>query len=149
MKVKKAKAKVRKGQRLRQVGALPFRRDADGGLRFLLVTSRGTSRFVIPKGWQMKKLSDADAAALEAKQEAGVIGRPAAEPIGRYFYWKRLKKIFVPITVDVYPLEVEREMPRWAEKRQRMRDWVTPDQAVMLVDEPELVDILKMAQASL
>lgn len=149
MKVKKAKAKARKGKRLKQVGALPFRREADGELRFLLVTSRGTSRFVIPKGWQMKKLSDADAAALEARQEAGVVGRLARDPIGRYFYWKRLKKVFVPITVDVYPLEVEEELPRWAEKRQRLRDWVTPDQAIALVDEPELVDILRTAQASL
>ncbi|MER2537318.1 MAG: NUDIX hydrolase [Rhizobiaceae bacterium] len=149
MKVKKAKAKARKGRRLRQVGALPFRRDADGGLRFLLVTSRGTSRFVIPKGWQMKKLADADAAAIEAKEEAGVLGRAARKPIGRYFYWKRLKKVFVPITVDVYPLEVEEEMPRWDEKHQRLRDWVTPEQAVALVDEPELVHVLKTAQASL
>jgi hypothetical protein len=149
MKVKKAKAKARKGKRLKQVGALPFRREADGGLRFLLVTSRGTSRFVIPKGWQMKKLSDADAAALEARQEAGVVGRLSRDPIGRYFYWKRLKKVFVPITVDVYPLEVEEQMPRWAEKRRRLRDWVTPEQAVALVDEPELVNILRAAQASL
>lgn len=149
MKAKKARMKAKKGRRLRQVGALPFRRGADGELRFLLVTSRGTSRFVIPKGWQMKKLADPDAAALEARQEAGVLGRPAKVPIGRYFYWKRLKKSFVPITVDVYPLEVDEEMPRWAEKHQRLRDWVTPDQAIALVDEPELVNVLRTAQATL
>mgnify|MGYP000592552607 CR=1 FL=1 len=82
MKTRKLTAKVKKGRRLKQVGALPFRREADGEIRFLLITSRGTKRFVIPKGWRMKKLTDADAAAKEAKQEAGVVGTTAARPIG-------------------------------------------------------------------
>ena len=142
---KKAVLKAKKGKRLRQIGALPFRRDKDGQLHFLLVTSRGTSRFVIPKGWRMKKRPDAVAAALEAKQEAGVIGRPSETPIGSYFYWKRLKKVFVPVTVDVYPVEVKEELPRWRERRQRMRDWVSADQAMRLVDEPQLVQVIKLA----
>ena len=93
----------------------------------------------------MKKRPDAVAAALEAKQEAGVIGRPSETPIGSYFYWKRLKKVFVPVTVDVYPVEVKEELPRWRERRQRMRDWVSADQAMRLVDEPQLVQVIKLA----
>lgn len=149
MKEKKATAKAKKGKRLRQVGALPFRRDADGQLRFLLITSRGTSRFVIPKGWQMKKLSDPEAAVEEARQECGVAGTPADEPIGSYFYWKRLKKVFVPVTVDVYPLEVTEELRDWRERRQRKRGWVSPEQAMALVDEPQLMDVLRTAHATL
>jgi 8-oxo-dGTP pyrophosphatase MutT (NUDIX family) len=149
MKAKKAKTKARKGQRLKQVGALPFRREADGELRFLLLTSRGTKRFIIPKGWQMKKLSDANAAAEEARQEAGVVGVVADKPIGSYFYWKRLKRVFVPITVDVYPLEVQEELRNWKERGQRARNWLSVGQAISLVDEPQLVQVLETADAAL
>lgn len=149
MKARKAKARAKQGKRLKQVAALPFRREANGALRFLLVTSRGTSRFVLPKGWQMKQLTDAEAAAEEARQEAGVVGTTADTPIGSYLYWKRLKKAFVPITVDVYPLEVHDVMDDWRERRQRERDWVSPDQAIRLVDEPQLVQVLRDAQVSL
>jgi len=34
---------------LDQVGALPYRRVASGKVEFLLLTSRGTRRFVIPR----------------------------------------------------------------------------------------------------
>ncbi|MGN6471099.1 MAG: NUDIX hydrolase [Rhizobiaceae bacterium] len=149
MKAKKAKTKAKKGQRLKQVGALPFRREPDGELRFLLLTSRGTKRFIIPKGWQMKELSDAEAAAEEARQEAGVVGAVAEEPIGSYFYWKRLKNAFVPITVDVYPLEVHEELRTWKERGQRLRNWLSADQAMALVDEPQLIHVLETAEAAL
>lgn len=149
MKRKRAEAIAKRGRRLRQVGALPFRRDVEGNLMFLLVTSRGTKRFVIPKGWRMKKYSDADAAAAEAKQEAGVVGAPTDRPIGSYFYWKRLKKVFVPITVDVYPLLVDDELGDWRERGQRVRHWVSAEQAMALIDEPQLVELLREARSIL
>ena len=58
----------------KQVAALPVRRGEDGSLEVLLVTSRETGRWVIPKGWPSKRLSDREAAAREARQEAGVTG---------------------------------------------------------------------------
>jgi hypothetical protein len=54
------------------------------------MTSRGTGRFIIPKGWPMKNHSDPFAAAREARQEAGLIGEIRRKPIGHYIYWKRL-----------------------------------------------------------
>jgi len=127
---------------LGQVGALPYRRGASGRLEFLLLTSRGTRRFVIPKGWRMKGKSDSQAAALEAKQEAGVKGRIDPATIGSYQYWKRLGKAFVPVKVVVYALEVETEAPKWREASQRERQWLTAEQAAALVDEPELVSLI-------
>ena len=44
-----------------QVAALCWRRSRKG-LRVLLITSRDTGRWVIPKGWQMRNRSDPDAA---------------------------------------------------------------------------------------
>jgi 8-oxo-dGTP pyrophosphatase MutT (NUDIX family) len=142
MKAKKAKKVARRGDALAQVGALPFRRTADG-VEFLLLTSRQTSRFIIPKGWRMKGKNDPQAAAKEAEQEAGITGRIHPDPVGAYRYWKRLKNAFVQVRVTVYALEVEGALPTWKERGQRRRQWLTPDQAARLVDEPELVSLLQ------
>ena len=70
MKSKKAEKIARRGEMLDQIGALPYRRGPSGAVEFLLLTSRGTRRFVIPKGWRIKGKSDSQAAAVEARQEA-------------------------------------------------------------------------------
>ena len=142
MKTKKAEKIARRGEMLDQVGALPYRRGPSGVVQFLLLTSRGTRRFVIPKGWRIKGKSDSQAAAVEARQEAGVRGRVSRAAIGSYQYWKRLGKSFVPIKVAVYALEVETESPKWKEARQRQKQWLTASQAAALVDEPELVSLI-------
>ena len=148
MKKKKLATLARKGRSIRQVGALPYRRTEDGALAFMLVTSRETGRFIIPKGWPMKDRSKPKAAEIEAMEEAGVVGR-TGPLIGSFNYWKRLKKVFVPIIVDVYPIEVVEEHDNWKERRRRRRAWLTADQAARLVDEPELVSLLKDAEATL
>ena len=76
----------------RQVAALPWRRGADGGVEILLVTSRETRRWVTPKGGRMPGKTDAEAAAQEALEEAGVEGRVADEPVGSFRYLKVLKR---------------------------------------------------------
>ena len=143
MKEKKIKARARKGKQIVQVAALPFRRGEDGGTEFLLLTSRQTQRFVLPKGWPMKGKSEAEAAAQEAEEEAGISGTHAKRPIGRYRYWKRLSAAFVPITVAVYPLLVEKQRRSWKEMRARSRAWLSPSQAALLVDEPGLIDLFR------
>jgi 8-oxo-dGTP pyrophosphatase MutT (NUDIX family) len=148
MKTKKKKrltTLARKGRSIRQVGALPYRRAEDGSLAFLLVTSRETGRFIIPKGWPMKNRSASRAAAIEAREEAGVVGR-TGPLLGSFSYWKRLKKVFVPIMVDVYALAVTDEHDDWKERQSRRRAWLSAEQAARLVDEPELVSLLKDAE---
>jgi 8-oxo-dGTP pyrophosphatase MutT (NUDIX family) len=80
-KEKKDAVKAVSGQR--QVAALPFRIHS-GSLEVLIITSRDTGRFIIPKGWPMKGRADPDAAAVEAREEAGVIGKVHREPIGKH-----------------------------------------------------------------
>ena len=143
---KKAKKTVRKGEVINQVAALPYRRLSSGITELLLLTSRQTSRFVIPKGWRMKRRADAEAAELEAEQEAGVKGRIDPTPLGTYRYWKRLVDAFVPITVVVYGLEVDAESADWKEQRERQRKWVTPDEAADLVEEPELATLIRKSR---
>ena len=149
MKAKKARAIANGGRHLKQVAALPFRLDAAGNLELLLITSRGTKRFIIPKGRKMNKLPDPKAAAEEASQEAGVLGTVAKGSIGSHLYWKRVKKAFIPVTVDIYPLEVEGGREVWRERQQRQRVWVSVNQAIALIDEPQLVLLLRDAAAAL
>lgn len=148
MRQKKAKALIEKGKPIRQIAALPYRRDENGGLQVLLVTSRETHRFIIPKGWPMQDLEDWQAAEIEAREEAGVVGEASREPIGVYQYWKRLKSAFVPIRVDVYAFEVVGDLPHWKEAKQRRRGWVDWENAKALIDEPQLVTLIDQFAAA-
>ena len=92
-----------------QVGALPFQRFPDHGLRVLLITSRESRRWVIPKGWPMKGRKPFEAAAREAYEEAGLLGQIGKRPLGFYLYEKRLKsRDSVLCQVKVFPLEVRK-----------------------------------------
>lgn len=126
----------------KQVAALPIRLDSEGRLRVLLITSRETKRFIIPKGWPMKGHKDHRAAAIEAQQEAGVIGRVHRKPIGFYTYWKRRADHFDFCRVKVFMLEFQHQLPDWREWAQRRGAWLLPDDAADLIDDPGLVDII-------
>ena len=139
---KKIIRRARKGRPIRQVAALPFRLTEDGRMEVMLVTSRSTRRFIVPKGWPMKGRSAREAACLEALEEAGVAGRMLEEPIGQYRYWKRLEKQFVPVDVTVYLLSVEDELAEWGEAGARQRAWLSPGDAATLIDEPELAQLM-------
>lgn len=141
---KASKHKIRK-----QVAALPVRLDREGCLRVLLVTSRETKRFIIPKGWPMKGRKDHRAAAIEAQQEAGIIGRVHKKPIGTYTYWKRRPEQFELCRVRVFILEFRQQLPDWREKTQRRGAWLLPDEAADLVDDPGLVEIIRNLPPSL
>ena len=136
--MKMPKPKVRK-----QVAALPVRMDAGGKIRVLLITSRETSRLIIPKGWPMKGHKDHRAAAIEAQEEAGVIGRIHKKAIGTYTYWKRRADHFDLCRVKVFILEAQRQLPAWREKGQRQSAWMLLDDASALVDDTGLVPILR------
>lgn len=136
------KPAVAQPKQLIQVAALPFRLEV-GILEILLITSRETGRWVIPKGWPMKGLSDRDAAAREAEEEAGVVGKIRKKPIGSYTYWKRRTDRFDLVQVEVFPLKVERHLANWRERGQRRLAWFSPEHAAGLVDEPGLGDLIR------
>jgi 8-oxo-dGTP pyrophosphatase MutT (NUDIX family) len=124
-------------ERMNQVAALPFR-VVDGAIEVLLVTSRETKRWLIPKGWPMKGRKPHKAAAREAEEEAGVKGRIEGKPLGHYTYWKRRIVHFDLCRVDVYPLEVVKQLKSWKEKGQRESRWFNVDEAADAVLEPSL-----------
>jgi 8-oxo-dGTP pyrophosphatase MutT (NUDIX family) len=128
----------------RQVGALPFRRTSEGGFEVLLVTSRESRRWVIPKGWPMKGRKPYDAAAREAYEEAGLVGQIGKRPLGFYLYEKRLKsRDSVLCQVKVFPLEVRKQLKHWPEQHEREGRWFSPSEAAEAVAEAGLSGIIR------
>jgi 8-oxo-dGTP pyrophosphatase MutT (NUDIX family) len=141
--------RARRGCRT-QYAALPYRQRADGAVEVLLVTSRETERWVVPKGWPMKGRRPHASAAREALEEAGLVGRVDKEPIGSYRYDKRLKRgMVVPCMVEVFPLEVKAQKKKWPEKGQRTTRWLLPEDAAAAVDEAGLRETIRNLQSRL
>jgi 8-oxo-dGTP pyrophosphatase MutT (NUDIX family) len=121
-----------------QLAAMPWRRSS-GQLEVLMVTSRVSRHWLIPKGWPMKGKPDKEAAAIEAFEEAGVKGRMSASPIGSYRYDKLLPDGgSIPCQVKVYGLEVISELDTWPEERSRERRWTSLAAAAADAYEPGL-----------
>lgn len=130
-------------QRLTQYAAMVWRRTGNASAEVLLITSRETRRWVIPKGWPIKGLKPHQTAAREAWEEAGVEGRVSTRKLGVFDYGKRLSGGQIqPVRVKVYPLEVVREFEDWPEVQQRERRWLSAQEAARLVDEPGLAKLL-------
>ena len=126
-----------------QTGALCYRVTKKRGPEILLVTSRDTGRWVIPKGWLMKGKSPAEAALREAFEEAGVEGKVQGDLVGLYSYDKVLEGEDVqPCVVSVFPVAVARLIARFPERGQRERRWFKPKKAAKKVAEPELSALL-------
>jgi len=116
-----------------QSGVLPVTKG-----RVVLITTRSSGRWIIPKVYVEKGISPAESAAKEAMEEAGVVGKVKSELIGTYSY-RRSSGIF---SVEVYPLEVESLLDRWEEMHVRKRKIVTPREALSMVGNKQLAQIL-------
>jgi 8-oxo-dGTP pyrophosphatase MutT (NUDIX family) len=143
----KIKNRTKKGKKdqlkTQQVAALPYRVAEDGRIEVLLVTSRETGRWLIPKGWPMKGKTSWQSAAQEAVEEAGVKGEIAHKPLGHYSYWKRRSDHFVLYKVEVFGLEVQEQLATWPEKSQRNAQWFDAATAADRVLEPALSDLIR------
>jgi 8-oxo-dGTP pyrophosphatase MutT (NUDIX family) len=132
-----------------QYAALPWRRRAGVGIEIMLITSRDTGRWVIPKGWPVRGLPPPRSAAQEAREEGGLVGRVDEHPVGSYRYDKRLPDgSVVPCAVEVFALEVQRQLPSWPEQHQRQTRWFQLADAVEAVQEPELRALMLNAASS-
>ena len=115
----------------------------------MLVTSRETKRWVLPKGNLIPGLSPHAAAAHEAEEEAGVQGLACPTPLGAYRYRKTRKSgASLMIDVDVFPILVTHEMDEWEEQGQRERRWFSLSEAAQAVDEPDLGALIRLFRAS-
>jgi 8-oxo-dGTP pyrophosphatase MutT (NUDIX family) len=129
-----------------QCAALCWRR-VQGRVEVLLVTSRETGRWVIPKGWPVAGLPETEGAAREAWEEAGVRGEIGAACLGVYAYDKVLDRAgaapqAVPCVVAVYPMQVTALRKDFPEAAERRIKWFPPGKAARKVTEPELAALI-------
>ncbi len=134
---------LRRPKRL-QVAALCY---ANHGTdkKVLLITSRDSGRWIIPKGWPIDGKDARGAALQEAWEEAGVReGNITTDPVGTYDYDKELRSgLPVPVETLVYSVEVTDLQDEFPEADQRRRKWVSSEKASDMVREPELQEILR------
>ncbi len=137
---------------IRQIAALPYRIDGDAldaPARILLVTSRGTGRWVLPKGNVIRDLSPHASAAAEAEEEAGILGLACPTSIGSYSYRKTRKSgASLKAEVDVFPILVTEELDEWEEQEFRERRWFSLAEAAEAVNEPDLKVLIRQFRAS-
>lgn len=126
----------------RQVAALCYRKGKKGP-EVLLVTSRNTKRWIIPKGWPMAEHSARKTARIEAFEEAGVIGKAGKTALGEFPSHKGLGNGFkVRTTITVYPLQVKEIAKQFPERGKRELVWLPIEEAAILCNEDGLRDLL-------
>ena len=129
---------------LHQAGAIAYR-VLDDKIQVLLITSRDSGRWIIPKGNIDPGSTPSKAAEREAYEEAGVKGRLGASlPLGFYTYFKRSTSgALCPATVEVYLLRVNEQLKKWPEKRERQLSWASIEDAIRIIEEPGVVPLLR------
>lgn len=126
-----------------QFGALCWR-EQDDEVQVLLVTTKRSQRWILPKGWPVHNATPAEAALTEAWEEGGVVGKVQTICLGIFSYRKELSDDSnLPCVVAVFPVKVKELEKNWPEKDSRKRKWYSLKQAANLVEEPELSAILK------
>nr|WP_316652630.1 NUDIX hydrolase [uncultured Gellertiella sp.] len=127
-----------------QYAALCYRREPTSDhVEVLLVTSRDSGRWIIPKGWPMADKPAYGVAAQEAFEEAGVRGDIDKEPLGYYLYNKLMKDDFaIGCKVQVHALEVKRLVEDYPERDQRKSRWFDYEVAAEQVNEPLLKSLI-------
>ncbi|MBA3675980.1 MAG: NUDIX hydrolase [Sphingosinicella sp.] len=129
---------------LQQFGVLPYRLGAGGEIHILLITSRDTQRWVVPRGNPIDGLAPHQSAVQEAWEEAGIIGAVMSEPIGNYCYAKRKKDGSVmPAFVDLFPFQIDEQNNDWPERGERETRWFDREAAAEAVDEPDLKQLIR------
>ncbi|OHV80062.1 DNA mismatch repair protein MutT [Ensifer sp. LCM 4579] len=135
-----------KGKVITQYAAVCVRPnpEAENDIQVLLITSRGSRRWVIPKGCRIPRKKPHEVARQEAWEEAGVRGQVKKKPVGHYTYVKKLRGPgAAPALVQVHLLNVSELEQDYPEMGQRELQWFSPEEAACAVDEPELKTLLR------
>ncbi len=128
-----------------QYGVLPYRFTETNSLEVLLVTTRQTRRWIIPKGWPIKGLKPPKSAAREAYEEAGIRGTIGAKAIGVFSYEKSLdvNGLTVPCEVRVFPMIVKRQLDVWPEAHERKARWFESAEALSAIKDKGLRELIE------
>ena len=128
---------------LRQIAALPIRPSADGSPDVYLVTSRGSGRWIIPKGNTIRGLPPEEVAAREALEEAGLVGKVLPRLIGS-FEFQRIRNVAgETCLIDVYPMFVDRQLKVFDEMHERTVRLCNLETALAIVASKPLAAIIE------
>jgi 8-oxo-dGTP pyrophosphatase MutT (NUDIX family) len=131
-----------RARRRHQYAALPVRH-VDGRPEVLLITSRDTGRWIVPKGWPEKGMTPCEVAEMEAYEEAGIRGTVAEAAVASYRYDKALpRNRSIAVDVDVFLLAVDEQLDEWPEMAQRRREWVSAAEAAMRISDSGMKGVL-------
>jgi uncharacterized protein len=126
------------------VAALPVLEYANATRSVCLITSKGTGRWIVPRGKLNAGEDPWTGAERECFEEAGVLGQAAQTPIAML----RLKPSG-RLEIPLYKLDVLEVLESWPELGMRERTWKSPiEAAAMIVDDPELVTVLNSLASS-
>jgi len=125
-----------------QAGVIPYARVLDQ-VSYLLITSRGTGKWIFPKGAVPSGADPRHIAEAEAREEAGIIGLVEDHWLGSYRDTKKRENgEKIPIEVTLFPMRVEEQLTNWAEERQRHRHWVTFPELGTLITNKEILELV-------
>lgn len=128
-----------------QYGALPYRFGEAGTPEFLLVTTRESKRWIIPKGGPIKGLKPSKSAAQEAFEEAGIRGTTGVKALGSFTFDKSVTgtALTVPCEVWVFPLLVKRQYKIYPEMWERTSQWFEPEAALAALNDVGLCKLIE------
>jgi 8-oxo-dGTP pyrophosphatase MutT (NUDIX family) len=130
---------------LKQIGALPVFKNVMGQWHVTLITTRDSGRWSIPKGNPIKGHTKAEAAALEAFEEGGLVGKMAKRKMGSYAFWKRRSGHWELAEVAVYLMVIESRATEFKEKGLRQIQDFSFEDAEEVVVEPGLKTLIRLA----
>ncbi|TCS65599.1 8-oxo-dGTP pyrophosphatase MutT (NUDIX family) [Primorskyibacter sedentarius] len=114
-----------------------------GKPQILLITTRGSNRWILPKGWPVPGKTPGQSAQVEAWEEAGVRGALHDQCIGLFTYFKAGgRQTGMTCMAMVHPLKVKALSKTYPEAGQRKRKWFGRKKAAAYVQEPELAQLL-------
>jgi 8-oxo-dGTP pyrophosphatase MutT (NUDIX family) len=121
-----------------QYAALPWRK-VGGVIEILVVTTRNTKKWIVPKGWPIGNKTPSECAAHEALEEAGLLGEVAAKAVGSFRYRKRRKSgEVIPCKVYVFPMRVAEQLNSWIEQGTREICWCSHEEALVRITNSSL-----------
>lgn len=124
--------------KISHAGVLPYR-ITGGEAKYLLITTRRSGRWIIPKGRREGGLDARETAAIEGYEEAGLKGEIGRHPLGAF---RDRAGDGGNSLVLVFPFHVRGRARSWPEKKQREARWFHAEEAIARVHD-ELGALIK------
>jgi adenylate cyclase len=114
------------------IGVLPYVRSKKT-IQIMLITTRGSSSWIFPKGQAMRGKSNEEVSRIEALEEAGIKGEITGNPLLIPY-----QKGAAEISMLLYPMEISNVDKNWIESKERERKLCPPHRAYNMIAQKGL-----------